>query len=346
MMNKYLFLIPILCCLNVFSQTEAEILLNSYKDSVTTYSISVLVNNKGKIDTASIGQVFDGKKINASYNFGIGSCTKMYTAALVLSMVQENQISLDDKIEKFNFYKKFKNLPGSISIKNLLNHSSGINDYITPQLLNSSFQDPYGSDYSGNEVLKLMDSVIFPANTKHEYSNSNYYLLRLILEEIKDKDYEIILEEEILEKYNLTNTYAYYSKNSNHLAPPMFGKMALDEIQKRPYNELTNGVGNIVSNVVDLNKFFQLLMKDKKIVNPELLTQMLTFDTIENKYGLGIMQYFNDGERVIGHSGRGLSYTAFIYYSPENDVSVIVLANDVNDLFGIKIYKELFKLYK
>ena len=119
--------------------------------------------------------------------FSIASVSKQFTAAAVWSLIRASKLSLDDNIS--SFFPEFPNYGKSIKIKHLLNHSSGIRNYHTTMFL-SGFD--YNRDYYDNAyVLELAKSQKQLNNQPGEritYSNTNYNLLALIVEQVSKQN--------------------------------------------------------------------------------------------------------------------------------------------------------------
>jgi hypothetical protein len=95
-----------------------------------------------------------------------------------------------------------------------------------------------------------------------------------------------------------------------------------------------NGYGGVYSNVYDLQRFIEALVRDKTLLQPGSLSQMLTFtnpvDGVNRANGLGIFRDFLERaphEYAYGHRGRDLGYTADMYWFPEQDITMTYFIN-------------------
>jgi CubicO group peptidase (beta-lactamase class C family) len=144
----------------------------------------VLVAKKGKViyeksfGTANI-------ELNVAMQpemiFRIGSMTKQYTAIAILQLVEQGKISLQDSIQKF--ISDFPYKGHTITIENLLTHTSGITDY---ELLDAHIPNAIRIDFPAKQLIDSFAKLPgeFNPSTKYNYSNSNYFLLGYIIEKV------------------------------------------------------------------------------------------------------------------------------------------------------------------
>jgi D-alanyl-D-alanine carboxypeptidase len=322
-----------------FAQSKLQTVLNKYKDSINGYGITVLENKDNKVNKASIGFAAEKMPILNNNLFCIGSCTKMFTATIILKLFENGQLQLSDSISKY--LPTYKNIDSNISIQQLLSHRSGICDFTKKGFANKPLKEPY-ADYSDDYILNLLDTIDFVKNEKYTYSNTNYFLLRKIIEAVMDRPYENVLTDLILKPFKLNNTLPYYSAQTIGLAHPFINGQDLNEIPKMGSNTISRGIGNIVSNTNDLNLFIRLLLVDKKILKPATLQLMTNFIKTEKKgVGLGLFEEKFSNVIVWGHTGRQISYLTYCFVNPKTKSSYIVMANDANDIYAKKILTDI-----
>ena len=137
--------------------------------------------------------------------FGFASITKTFVAAIVLQLVEENKLELDDPLGKW--LEQYPNIDANITIRQLLNHGSGIYNYTD--------NDSYWSDVNANpdrvwlpeDVLKYVKLPIKRGFNPPYYSNTNYTLLGMIIESASGNSLEYELQNRITEPLHLNNTY-------------------------------------------------------------------------------------------------------------------------------------------
>ena len=190
--------------------------LNSYSQNLNTSKLdslfkaldekklfmgSIAISKNGNlIYSKSIGQanIETNKSLSIQTKYRIGSTAKIFTSALVLKAVENKKITLDQTIDKF-----FPTIDQSdkITIENLLNHRSGIHELLAAD----EFTNGYTKAKSQDEMIAILSKfkVDFKPNSKADYSNSNYYLLTIILEKIYKKSYSDLLNEQIVKPLDL-----------------------------------------------------------------------------------------------------------------------------------------------
>src|ERR1051325_8155780 len=169
---------------------------------------SLVVVKDGKVlytRAIGYGQIngMEKKPLTMASRFRIGSITKMFTAALVLQLVEEGKLKLTDTLDKF-----LPQVPNAkkITIVQILSHRSGIPNVRREQNAQGNVNTtPMTKDEHLALIVKATPD--FEPDTKSLYSNSGYFLLGLIIEKVTGKPYEEVLKEKITSKIGLKDTY-------------------------------------------------------------------------------------------------------------------------------------------
>src|SRR5450432_2168613 len=129
--------------------------------------------------------------------FRLGSITKQYTAIAILQLVEQRKISLQDSIQKF--IKDFPYKGHTITIENLLTHTSGIIDYQALDTKEANEQFFYRKDFEPKQVVDFFEKepLDFIPGSKFAYSNSNYFLLGYIIEIISGQSYKEYMQQNL-----------------------------------------------------------------------------------------------------------------------------------------------------
>lgn len=327
---------------NEIKSFRVQTVLNQYKDSVTGFGIVALIDNGQFLDTASIGYSYDKNPISTNNRFCIGSCTKMFTAVTVLKLQEQGLLNINDSL--FYYLPKHPFIDSTITIKQLLNHTSGIADFLNGGLMNESILNPY-SDFSDKVLLDNIVGVSFEKGTRWEYCNTNYLLLTKIIEKVTDKSWEMNIQELIINPLQLKNTFPYFSNSIDNLAHPIVDGKDYQSNPKKGIHTISIGSGVIVSDIFDLNTFIRALLIDKTLMSKnsfDLMTSFYSYKT--TKWGLGLEEA-NEGNRImLGHTGRQLSYITYAFVDPKTKESIIVINNNMNDDIVDKVYEKLCKL--
>jgi Beta-lactamase class C and other penicillin binding proteins len=281
--------------------------------------------------------VVQKKKATIDTRYGIGSISKTFTATLVLKTVELGKLKLDGPISAF-----FKDIPdaGKITVRQLLNHSSGIhnitddNDYLTWNTKSQTEKE-------------LVERIIkggsdFAPGSKHAYSNSNYILLTYILDKVWKKDYAFLLKEYICKPLNLQETTFGRPQNNSQDISESYRFTQEWTLEPHTDNSVPLGAGAVWSTSTDLVKFFNGLFSHK-IINSASLEEM---KKINAGYGLGLFIMPFGEHRGFGHTGGIDGYSSVAGHFDDGNYTVAFISN-ANNYNNNEILKfSLGELYK
>ncbi|UAM99059.1 beta-lactamase family protein [Polaribacter litorisediminis] len=318
-------------------QVKIDSLLNTYHKN-DEFMGSIILSKNGKTvyeNTVGFSDFKAKKKASSDTKYRIGSVTKTFTATLIFKAIEENKLKLMETIE--HYFPNVKNA-NKITIAHLLQHRSGIHSFTKDKW----FFDNRTMYISSKEMLLKISKYEsdFEPNTKGEYSNSNYFLLALILEKIYNDSYENLLQEKICKPLNLNNTYS--GKEINIYDNESYSYRFDEKWIEFPETDLSTakGTGSIVSTPKDLTIFFESLLTGK-VLSAENLTLM---KTIKDRYGMGLFRYTTNDIKGFGHRGRIDEFRATSIYFSEEELSFTLMSNgskiDINE-----IYTEILKLF-
>jgi D-alanyl-D-alanine carboxypeptidase len=273
--------------------------------------------------TIGYGQLSDAEKkpLSPASKFRIGSVTKMFTAALIMQLVDEKKLKLTDTLDKF-----FPQVPNAqkITIAQILSHRSGIHDSLIDPKMRTPSARLTGA--SKEELLAIVakSTPDFEPDTQHQYSNSGYFLLGLVIEKVTGRSYEANLEKRITSKLGLKDTFAA-TGNIDPSKNEALSYTYFNEWKAVPETHPSNlfGAGTIVSTPFDLVKFIQALF-DGKIVSKESLALM---KTTRDGEGMGMEPFTFDGKTFYGHTGGVDNFGAWLAYEPEERVALAYTSN-------------------
>lgn len=327
---------------NQQNKLKAQSILNTFKDAVSDFGMVALIDDGKNIDTASIGFAYSKKAISTKNRFCIGSCTKMFTAVTILKLLEKGLLNINDSIYKYLPAHQF--IDSTITIKQLLNHTSGLTDMLKNGFQNEPFMNPK-ADFSDKVLYSKIDSIDFEKGSRYSYCNTNYFLLAKIIEKVSDKSWEMNIQELIINPLQLKNTFPYYSKTIEKLAHPMIDGQDLHKYDKFPCNILTKGAGNIVSDVYDLNTFIRALLIEKNLLTNNSLSLMTDCYQYKNtKSGLGLFEEKYGNRVMLGHTGRQISYLCYAFVDQKTGESIVVINNNANDEIIDQAFEKLCKM--
>lgn len=286
---------------------------------------SIAIAQNGKIifqKSIGFSEVENQQKINQETKFRIGSVTKTFTAVLVLKTLEEGKISLNERLSKF--LPKIKNSE-KINIQQLLQHRSGIFSYTD----DNDYAQQYGKAQTQEEIISKIESYpsLFEPDEKFQYSNSNYYLLGVILEKIHQKTFAELVQKYISEPLNLQNTYVG-GKIGTHPNEAYSFDFQQNAWKKSSQEDMSvpMGAGAMVSTPTDLIAFSEALFGGK-ILSQNSLKQMLS---TKNHYGLGLMEIPFYEKKGYGHGGSIDEFAAILCYFPEEKITFARVYNGTN----------------
>jgi D-alanyl-D-alanine carboxypeptidase len=275
--------------------------------------------------------------ITANSLFQIGSITKSFTAALILKLETDGLLSLNDKIGLWlpQLPKKWK----KITIKQLLNHTSGLPDYSeTDDFRKAELLSKGQRQWRQNELWQFVEklSLKFPPGKGYDYSNTNYLLAGMIIDiavAAQEKTYADLIKTQLFEPIGLMNTYylpyPYPAKIFEQMA---HGYRYLDENSPQitditSFNmSYANSAGANVSTAHDVTIWLQNLMHGNVLTADQLNKMMSMVDettgqpTQLNGYGLGIYQQSIGNEEIWRHNGKTIAYHAGMVWLKCRDI--------------------------
>jgi CubicO group peptidase (beta-lactamase class C family) len=284
---------------------------------------SLTISKNGSVlYSRAIGYIFisDEEKLSANEKtkYRIGSISKMFTATMIFQLIEEGKLNLTTTLDKY-----FPELPNAsiITISNLLNHRSGLHNFVADPDYLTWMTQPKTHD----EMLAIIskNKADFQPNEKASYSNSNYLILGYIIEKISEKPYSEELNKRIISKIGLINTYSGSKTDINNNESASYNY--LYNWNQEPETELSNagGGGGIVSTPTDLTKFIEALFS-LKLVSQNSLDKM---KTITDGYGMGMFQIPFYTKIAYYHGGQIDGFRSHLAYFPEDSVAVAYCSN-------------------
>jgi D-alanyl-D-alanine carboxypeptidase len=271
----------------------------------------------------------------------IGSVTKTFTATLLLQAAGDGLLSLDDTIDQY-----IKGVPNGdeITLRQMANMTSGVATYSeTKKFDGDPGADPYRV-WEPEELAKIgiEDSPLFDPGTEFNYSNTNYVLLGLVLEQVTGESIGELTRERIIEPLGLKGT-SFPDLADTSLPEPHAQGYTLQGQSSggEPRNATdwnaswTWTAGIMISTVDDLLAYGRALGTGKGLLSPaqqderidSLVSDVPPFDQppLKGDYGYGLGLMYEHG--WIGHGGELPGYNTYLYYHPELDAVVAVEVN-------------------
>jgi len=281
------------------------------------------------------------QKIDERTNFRLASFTKQFTAACIMLLAHDGKLSYDDHLT--HFFPEFPAYGNSITLRNLLNHTSGLEDY--EDLLSQQYPGtppekiPQILDAGVLKLLEQQTTVKFPAGTKWEYSNSGYAVLAMIVEKVSGKPFGEFLQERIFTPLKMTNTLAY-ERGKNEVPHRAYGHTKEDDGWHQTDQSPTSAVlgdGGIYSSLDDLAKWDRALRLYTLLTEAEMQPALTPVQPTEGpakspegttvSYGFGWFLDPYQGHRRMSHNGETIGFRTTIQRFPDDQLTIIILAN-------------------
>jgi D-alanyl-D-alanine carboxypeptidase len=283
-------------------------------------------------------------------SFRIGSVTKTFTGNLILQLVDQGRLSLDDPVAKF-----VPGIPGgeAITIRMLLNHSSGLFNYGADAGLNEIVMSDPHRVWTPAELVAtgVSNPPYFPPGEGCAYSNTNYILLGMIIEKVTGRTYEEELASRITGPLGLGDTYMAKGPylEGEHAHGYQYDPQAGELFDATDYldQSIVWAAGGMVSTLEDL-RIWGRALAGGQLVSPELreaiTTSMLDLPGMTDyfgypmEYGLGIIDFGG----WLGHSGMEVGYSSAMFDLPQEEAVVVVFMN-VSDLAepGMRLFMQV-----
>jgi D-alanyl-D-alanine carboxypeptidase len=268
----------------------------------------------------------------------IGGVTKSFTATVVLQLVGEKKLALSDTVERW--------LPGvisngnAISIRQLLNHTSGIYSLEKdPRVLAPYYKGDLTQIFDARKGVKIAaeHGPLFAPGSKLSYSNTNYFLLGMIVKAATGNSIGAELGSRIFEPLGLRHTTYPTSSRipGSYTHGYLAGKKPVDVTPFSP--TLFGPAGAIVSNADDVARFYRALLRGR-LLGPDLLKSMQTIDSVATGgvldagirgggWGLGLLRENFPCGTAWGHDAENPGYMTAAWNSKDGNRQVVVVVN-------------------
>jgi D-alanyl-D-alanine carboxypeptidase len=256
--------------------------------------------------------------------FNIASAGKMFTAVGIGLLVDRHLIQFDAPISRY--LEDLEPDVGSITVAELLNHTSGLGNYFDPR--NSAVIE---AAHTATDLLSvaLMEPLAFAPGSKRAYSNSGFVVLGAIIERVSGLPYADFVQKEILEPLNMT----YTEFDATDAAVPM-SRMSPEGMREdaqavAPVFLRSSPAGGIYSTAEDISTFLSAL-NDNRLLTRETLSSLLMARVDpgggDKLYGYGF-NVRRDLPRRVGHGGGAPGINAEIALYPDSKTQIIALSN-------------------
>jgi D-alanyl-D-alanine carboxypeptidase len=298
----------------------------------------VRVGNRTQVFTAGLGDLNNRRRMRPTDHMRIASVAKAFSGAVALSLVERGVLSLDDTVGKW--------LPeldadwNGVTLAQLLQHTSGVPDLATSEALGRRIVESPRRALPPREIVGYVagEDLEFPSGSRYEYSNTENFLVALMVEAATGRSYERALGSRVFGPLGLRHT----SLPSGYRMPRPYIH-GYDVTPGGPTDDDSElaaagwawASGGIVSTPLELNRFARAYAGGALFGGATRATQLSTFrpgnshppGPGENSVGLGIFRYATACGTMYGHTGNIFGYTQFMAGSEDGTRAVVVSAN-------------------
>ncbi|MGV3611205.1 MAG: serine hydrolase [Fluviicola sp.] len=339
----------------LFGARSAKAQLSTALDNELQHTLDSMQTVLGAKSLSAAIQVSDGSvwahakgvssiftQVTPNDAYLIGSVTKTITSACILQLADEGTLNLDDSLHEW--LPTMPYIDTNITIRQLLNHTSGIYDVLNHPHHQDSLMADMSRIWTAAELIdRFISPPIFQPGTSWSYCNTNYFLLGMIMEEATGNPFYTELRDRFFDPLSLSTFAipAFETLNAPlaHLWLDITGDGVLDDANNfymsyMALNSTAGAAGGYFSTPTDCAKWMRSYMRGD-LLSPAMMAEAKTTVNAPGsqggKYGLGLMKNTTNflGYEAYGHGGD-LAYHASSWYFPALDQSITVFTNDNN----------------
>jgi len=342
-----LFVLPFLSCSSDTKTLEErlQVVLDESIEDIDGRGTSAAVIMPGKpIWKGVAGISHDTISISPDMFFAIGSITKNFVATLTLKLAEEGKLSLDDSLH--NWLPAYPHVDSTITIRQLLNHSSGIYMFWSNERIWDDLRKDRTKVWTPEEVLSYIKGPYnFAPGEGFRYSNTNYLLMAMIIEKATGSNLSTEFRKRFWQPLGIENAYLSIEEEIPDNLAHVFGDNFNDDgsvqdltyLPRASHESITYGSAGLFMTAEDLAVWCHALFEGK-VLQPRSLEEMLEFREIgfgrKNRgIGLGVERFvkrMSSGETALGHGGANIGTSASMVHLPDHHISVVVMINSFN----------------
>lgn len=325
----------LLCSFNAYAKSPENIssFIEQWRQENQIPAVALVIKIPDKDPTYYLNgtSTLNGKiKITDKNLFGIGSVTKTFVAATILQLQEAHQINLDDSISKY-----FPEYPrwGKITIRQLLNMTSGIPNFTRTEIFRKLIENEpttyHSPSFFVNLAYKQKDE--FMPGKGWYYSNTNYYLLGMIIEKITKQNLSHEFQKRFFKPLHLSNTYysidAYPTSIYRQQAHAYLNNADVTKENPSYYGS----AGCMLMNTKDLLIWTQALFTPGKVLSQQSLNELMKTHAVPpsppkpngSRYGLGIYSLDIPGYGLVWwYTGVINGYSSVFMWIPKKQIIV------------------------
>jgi CubicO group peptidase (beta-lactamase class C family) len=289
---------------------------------------------------------YNHKAVKKQSTYGIGSTTKFLSAVAIFKLIEDKKLRINDKVS--DYLTLTRPIPGfeSLTIKNLLNHTSGLADYTkNPGWMENLMDDNVPKTFE--EKVSLIDETLENRGS-FSYSNTNYIFLQKIVEILTDQPYDAYFN-----RFYASNGLSAIKMGIDETGlQAFFGQTDRESLDVSNWREHYGFDGGAFTDSKALDRFLTKLYRDKSLLEPKTIEEMNEWiemdlmtipigNGIISAYGNGIMRLSYGGEAFIGHFGSTLKYQSMVFFNTKKNISISMVTNCSGRYYNNVFFQEL-----
>ncbi len=344
----------LLCCLTACGKSTEELLptteattqapteagaLQTIADAVIRQSgfegVVMITQNGEVLAQSAVGNTNrePNAPVTPDTRFCVASVSKQFAATAIMLLQEQGLLSTSDTIDAY--FPDFV-YGGSITIQNLLSMRSGLftgdgivpNSGEAPSLVPEEYGFSYDNTMEENRQAALAwlfeQPLNFEPGTRYEYSNSNYFLLAQIVEQVAGMPYEDFVRQRIFEPLGMNRSgFIHELWHEDDVALPPAADA--ENFEAPIASGVLQGAADLVTTAGDIDKWLTAL-RQKTLLSEESYAEMTQdYSPDDGKYGYGLMLHMPNG---VGHTGMLSAYTSLAYTRPDKGYNFFAVSNN------------------
>ena len=296
-----------------------------------------IATDDGELLTASAGvaNLESGTPVTPDTMFFLGSVAKNFFATIALRLADQGRLDLESPLADFVEWPRGE----EITVRMLLNHTSGIPDYLSGEIFaaagDGGIPDFFRTRRTPTELMATIPdrSPIFDPGRRQEYSNTNGLLVGEVIRTITSKPLAMVFEDQIVQPLGLSHTYLYGESTNRrdrargYSGAGNWGASAGELADCSTADEALpdSADGSVVASAGDLLRYHQALRQGDLIS----ANSWAAMSTVQPGFHNGLGYLLTNGPfgRVEGNLGRSMGHTAANLYYVDLDTYVVILSN-------------------
>ncbi|MCB2209225.1 MAG: beta-lactamase family protein [Bacteroidetes bacterium] len=325
--------------------TKIDSLLSDYNENEPGVAIGLVKNNQLVYEKyLGLANLDYEIPINKATSFHVASVSKQFTAFAILLLEDEGKLSLDDDIRIY--LPEMHNFQNTITIRHLLNHTSGLKDQFNLLRLSGWSLDDVITNEQILRILFNQKTLNFQPNEKYMYSNSGYTLLAEIVARVSKMSFAEYTNKRIFKPLQMFQSL-FVDTEGQIVKNKSISYYKTDSTYREDlFNNFSVGATNLNTTITDLSKW-AINYDTKKVGSEVIFTKMQTLQHLNNgeTYGYANGLFINTykGFKRIEHSGQDASYQAYLARFPELNLSII-FTNTNGEINGARMVYDIMDI--